>query len=92
MGQLIYLCHIRPDITHAVFVVSRYMHDHRKQHMEAIRRILRYIKGSLGKVLWFKSNEHLRIEYYCDADWAGGVDDHKSTIRYYVRVGDNLVA
>jgi hypothetical protein len=67
-GRFIYLCHTGPDISHAVSVVSRYMHDPREQHMEAVRRILKYIKGSPGKGLWFMSNGHLRIEGYCDAD------------------------
>jgi hypothetical protein len=87
VSRLIYLCHTRPDITHAVSVVSRYMHDPREQYME-----LRYIKGSPGKGLWFKSNEHLKIEGYCDADWAGCVDDRRSTTDYCVHVGVNLVA
>jgi hypothetical protein len=49
VGRLIYLCHTRPDITHAVNVVSRYMHDPIEQYMETVRRILRYIKGSPGR-------------------------------------------
>jgi hypothetical protein len=92
VGRLIYLCHTRPDITHAVSVVSRYMHDPREQHMEAVRRILRYIKRSPGKGLWFRSSGHLRIEGYCDADWAGCMDDRRSTTGYCVFVGGNLVS
>ena len=41
VGRLIYLCHTRPDITYAVSVVSRYMHDPRSGHMEVVYRILR---------------------------------------------------
>jgi hypothetical protein len=59
--------------------------------MEAICRILRYIKGSLGKGLWFKSNRHLRIEGYCDVDWANCIDVHRFTIGYCVRVGGIFV-
>ncbi|XP_020249231.1 uncharacterized protein LOC109826619 [Asparagus officinalis] len=92
VGRLIYLCHTRPDITHAVSVVSRYMHDSREQHMKAVRRILRYIKGSPGNGLWFRSFGHLRIEGYCDADWAGCMDDHRSTTGYCVFIGGNLVS
>jgi Reverse transcriptase (RNA-dependent DNA polymerase) len=92
VGLLIYLCHTRPDITHAINVVSKYMHDPREQHMEVVRRILRYIKGSLGNELWYKNNGHLRIDGYCDADWAGCMDDRRSTIDYCVHVGHNLVA
>jgi hypothetical protein len=43
--------------------------------MKTVRRILRYIKGSPGKGLWFKSNRHLRIEGYYDANWTCYVDN-----------------
>jgi hypothetical protein len=68
VGRLIYLCHTRPDITYAVSVVSMYMHDPRSGHMDAVYRILMYLKSSPGKGLWFKRNGHLNVEGYCDAD------------------------
>lgn len=92
VGRLIYLCHTRPDISYAVSVVRRYMHDPREQHMEAVQRILRYLKGSPGKGLYFKGCGHLRVEGYCDADWASCVDDRRSTSGYCVFVGGNLVS
>jgi len=69
VGRLIYLCHTRPDISYAVSVVSRYMHDPRSGHLDVVYRILRYLKSSPGKGLIFKSNGHLKVEGYCDADW-----------------------
>jgi hypothetical protein len=51
VGRLIYLCHTRPDVTYAVNIVSRYMHDPRSGHLDAIYRILRYLKICLGKGL-----------------------------------------
>jgi hypothetical protein len=49
VGRLIYLCHTRPDITYAVSMVSRYMHDPRSGHMEAMYRYLSPIlRGSVG--------------------------------------------
>ncbi len=92
VGRLIYLCHTRPDITYAVSVVSRYMHDPRSGHMDAVYRILRYLKGSPGKGLWFKRSGHLSLEGYCDADWASSLDDRRSTSGYCVFVGGNLVS
>jgi hypothetical protein len=59
--------------------------------MKTIRKILKYIKGSLRKGLWFKSNGHLRIERYCDANWIDCVNDCRFMIRYCICVGDNLV-
>ena len=49
VGKLIYLSHTRPDIAYTASVVSQFMHCPSEEHMEAIIRILRYLKYSLGK-------------------------------------------
>ena len=92
VGRLIYLCHTRPDITYAVSVVSRYMHNPRSAHMDAVYRILRYLKSCPRKGLWFKRNGHLNVEGYCDADWESCQDDRRSTSGYCTFVGGNLVS
>jgi len=76
---------------YAVSVVSRYMHDPRSDHMNAVYKTLRYLKKNLGKGLMFKKNGHLNVEGYCDADWASCPDDRRSTSGYCVFVGGNLV-
>ena len=91
VGRLIYLSHTRPDIAYAVSVVSRYMHDRRSGHLEVVNRILRYLKGCPGKGILFSNHGHLKVEGYTDADWAGCLDDRRSTSGYCVFVGDNLV-
>jgi hypothetical protein len=92
VGRLLYLCHTRPYISYAVSVVSRYMHDPRSGHLDVVYRILRYLKGSPGKGLWFKKNGHLTVDGYSDADWASCLDDRRSTSGYCVFVGGNLVS
>jgi hypothetical protein len=92
VGRLLYLCHTRPDIAYAVSVVSRYMHEPRSGHLDIVYRILRYLKGNPGKGLWFRSNGHLGVDGYSDADWASCVDDRRSTSGYCVFVGGNLVS
>ena len=92
VGRLLYLCHTRPDIAYAVGVVSRYMHEPRSGHMDAVHRILRYLKGTPGKGLWFQANGHLAVDGYSDADWASCLDDRRSTSGYCVFVGGNLIA
>ena len=91
VGKLIYLSHTRPDITYAVCVVSQFMHDPRKPHMDAVERILRYLKSAPGKSLLFTKHNHLKIEGYTDADWAGSADNRRSTSGYFTFVGGNLV-
>jgi Reverse transcriptase (RNA-dependent DNA polymerase) len=68
VGRLIYLSHTLPDISFAVSIVSRYMHDLRKGHMDTVYQILRYLKNAPGKELIFKKNEYLNVEGYCDSD------------------------
>ena len=91
VGKLIYLSHTRPDIAYAVSVVSQFMHAPTEEHMEAVMRIIRYLKGAPGRGLKFRRSGHLKIEGYTDADWAGSITDRKSTAGYFTFVGGNLV-
>jgi Reverse transcriptase (RNA-dependent DNA polymerase) len=92
VGRLIYLCHTRPDISFAVSVVSRYMHDPRKGHMDTVYHILRYLKSAPEKDLIFRKNGHMNIEGCCDSDWASCLDDRRSIYGYCMFVGGNLVS
>ena len=67
------------------------MHDPRTIHLEAVERILRYLKGCPGRGVLLGKHDHLRIEVYTDADWAGSRDDRRSTSGYCSFVGGNLV-
>ncbi|RVW18941.1 Retrovirus-related Pol polyprotein from transposon RE1 [Vitis vinifera] len=92
VGRLMYLTHTRPDLAYALSVVSQYMHNPGEQHMNAVMRILRYLKNAPGKgILFAKNVDHQSIEVYTDADWAGAVDDRRSTSGYFTFVGGNLV-
>ncbi|KAL6335066.1 hypothetical protein AAG906_026446 [Vitis piasezkii] len=92
VGRLMYLAHTRPDLAYALSVVSQYMHNLGEQHMNAVMCILRYLKNAPGKgILFTKNVDHQSIEVYIDADWAGAVDDRRSTFGYFTFVGGNLV-
>lgn len=78
-SQLIYLVHTRPDIAYAVSMVSQFMHAPRELHLEAVYRILRYLKSSPGKRLFFNKSIYPSIEAYVDAYWAGSIIDRRST-------------
>jgi len=92
VGRLIYLAHTRPDVAYAVSVVSQFMHNPSASHMDAVVRILRYLKSSPGRgVLFSKHNDCLEICGFTDADWAGSVTDRRSTSGYFTFVGGNLV-
>ncbi|KAJ0852133.1 putative RNA-directed DNA polymerase [Helianthus annuus] len=91
VGKLIYLSHTRPDIAYAVGVVSQFMHQPQVTHMEAVWRIIRYLKGTPGHGVLFKTNGHLEAHIYTDADWAGDKGNRRSTSGYFALVGGNLV-
>ncbi|XP_057515578.1 secreted RxLR effector protein 161-like [Amaranthus tricolor] len=91
VGKLIYLSHTRPDITYTVGIVSKFMHRPQVEHMAAILRILRYLKGTSNKGVFYSKNDNLDLVGYTDADWAGDRDDRKSTSGYFTLVGGNLV-
>lgn len=91
VGKLIYLSHTRPDIAYAVGVISQFMHKPLVEHMEAAIRVIRYLKSSPGKGIFFRKNKHLGVFGYTDADWAGNITDRRSTAGYFTFVGGNLV-
>ena len=62
VGKLIYLAHTRPDITFAVCVVSQFMHSPKERHLEAVHRILRYLKNTHGRGLFFKKKDNMIVE------------------------------
>jgi len=70
VGRLIYLSHTRPNLAYGVSVVSQFMHAPSEEHMNAVYRILRYLKNAPGKGLLFLKNDVLNIERYTDSDWA----------------------
>ena len=63
-----YLSHTRPDIAFAVSVVSQYMHSPKESHLEAVYEILRYLKASPGRGLFFKKGDSKKVEIYTDVD------------------------
>ncbi|XP_050378264.1 uncharacterized mitochondrial protein AtMg00810-like [Argentina anserina] len=91
VGKLIYLTITRPDITHAVRLVSQFMHSPHSYHLQLVKRILRYLKGSMTKGIFMKKHSHFKHEGYTDLDWAGNVLDRKFTTGFCTFVGGNLV-
>ena len=91
-GALQYLTFTRPDLTYAVQQVCLHMHDPRESHLAALKRLLRYVRGTvdLGLVLHRSSSAELVV--YINADWAGCPDTRRSTSGYAVFLGGNLVS
>jgi len=91
-GALQYLTFTRPDIDYAVQQVCLHMHDPREPHLVALKRILRYLQGTLDLGLLLRPSTSSDLVVYTDADWVGCPDTRKSTSGYAVFLGDNLIS
>ena len=91
-GALQYLTFTRPDIAYAVHQVCLYMHAPRDKHMSALRRIIRYIKGTTASGLQMYKTSTQTLYAYTDADWAGCPDTRRSTSGFAIYLGDNLIS
>ncbi|XP_047256351.1 uncharacterized mitochondrial protein AtMg00810-like, partial [Capsicum annuum] len=92
VGSLVYLTVTRPDIAHAVYVVSQFVTAPTSVHWGAVLRILRYLRGTQFQNLLFPSTSSLELRAYSDADWDGDRNDRKSTTGFCVFLGDSLIS
>jgi hypothetical protein len=100
IGSLIYASiSTRPDITHAVNMLSRYMHKPSQTHMTAARRVLRYLKSCTEYGLVYDNGgkhhsmqDQLTITAYSDSDWGGDSVNNRSTTGFVVMLNGNLIS
>jgi len=96
VGSLLYLsCWTRPDIAFAVSELSRFVSDPGQVHMQAAKRVLRYLAGTrdLGLKFTRPADELLnRLHGFVDSDWAGCLDTRKSTTGYVLMLNGAVVS
>ncbi|XP_073358250.1 secreted RxLR effector protein 161-like [Aegilops tauschii subsp. strangulata] len=92
VGGLQYLTLTRPDISFAVNKVCQFLSQPTDVHWEAVKRILRYVKGTLQTGLKFRKAVSTSISIFTDADWAWCPDDRRSTGGFAIFVGPNLIS
>nr|AAT85031.1 putative polyprotein [Oryza sativa Japonica Group]ABF96679.1 retrotransposon protein, putative, Ty1-copia subclass [Oryza sativa Japonica Group] len=92
VGALQYLTLTRLDIAFSVNKVCQFLHNPTTEHWAAVKRILRYIKQCTGLGLRICKSSSMIVSGYSDADWAGCLDDRRSTGGFAVYLGDNLVS
>jgi hypothetical protein len=91
-GALHYFTFTRPDIAYVVQQVCLYMHDPRKPHLALVKRILRYIRGTLDYGLQLHRSSVADLVAYSDADWVGCPDTRRSTSDYRMFLRDNMIS
>ena len=93
VGSLMYLTATRPDLTYEVSLISRsrFMANPTKTHWFAAKRILRYLKGTTELGIYCKKEESTNVVAYTDNDFAGDIDDRKSTSGFVFFLGNEAV-
>ncbi|XP_022871554.1 uncharacterized protein LOC111390708 [Olea europaea var. sylvestris] len=91
VGGLQYLAHIRLDISFAMNKLSQFLQTPSDVHWKLVKRVFRYLKGTIDHGLWIQRSDRISITAFANADWALCPDDRRSTAEYCVYLGDTLV-
>lgn len=95
VGALQYITLTRPDIAFSVNKVCQFLSSPLESHWKAVKRILRYLSGSIYMGLLLQaapSTAPFSVRVYCDSDWASDIDDRRSTSGACLYLGPNLVS
>jgi len=87
-----YLTATRPDIMYAVCLISRYMEKPTELHLKAAKRVFRYLKGTTDFSIFYKKNEGSIMSGFTDSDYAGDLDDRRSTSGHVFMMGSGVIS
>ncbi|GJT13413.1 hypothetical protein Tco_0860455 [Tanacetum coccineum] len=79
IGTLLYLTASRPDLQFAICMCARYQARPTEKHLNAVKRIFRYLKGTVHRGLWYPKDSSIALTAFADADHAGCQDTRRST-------------
>jgi hypothetical protein len=92
VGSLMYLTATRPDMMFATCLISRYMTKPMQTHLQAAKRVLRYLKGTVNYGLYYKKGGDGELLAFTDSDYAGDEEDRKSTSGYVFLMSSGAVS
>ncbi|GJW53864.1 retrovirus-related pol polyprotein from transposon TNT 1-94 [Tanacetum coccineum] len=92
IGTLLYLTASRPDLQFAICMCARYQARPTEKHLHAVKRIFRYLKGTVNRGLWYPKDSSIALTAFADADHAGCQDTRRSTSGSMQFLGDRLVS
>ena len=90
--SLLYLSASRPDIMFSVCMCTRFQSNPKQSHLSAVKRIIRYLLGTINLGLWYPKNSTCNLIGYSDSDFAGSKIDRKSTSETCQFIGSALVS
>lgn len=82
----------RPDIAFALSTVSQYLESPAKIHWNAVKRILKYLKGTVDYGLTYKTDVDLKLLAFSDADYAGDIKTRRTTTGYVFKLGECTIS
>ncbi|XP_048235649.1 uncharacterized mitochondrial protein AtMg00810-like [Ricinus communis] len=92
LGKLLYLTIRRPDLSYAVQCLSQFMSSPRKPHIEVALHVVRYLKRSPAKGLYFPVQSDLSLRANCDTDWGTRLMNKRSLTGYCIFLGSSLIS
>uniref|UniRef100_A0ACD5X788 Uncharacterized protein n=1 Tax=Avena sativa TaxID=4498 RepID=A0ACD5X788_AVESA len=92
VGSLVYLAVTRPDISYPVHILSQFVSAPSTVHYSHLLCVLRYLRGTITRRLFFPRSSSLQIQCYSDATWASDPSDRRSLSAYCVFLGGSLIA
>nr|GEU56543.1 copia protein [Tanacetum cinerariifolium] len=92
IGPLMYLTSSRPDIVQVVCFCARYQSRPTEKHLKKVKRIFRYLRGTVHMGLWYPKDSSFELTAFLDADHAGCIDSRKSTSGGIQFLGDKFVS
>nr|GEV27012.1 retrovirus-related Pol polyprotein from transposon TNT 1-94 [Tanacetum cinerariifolium] len=92
IGSLMYLTSCRPDIVQAIYFCARYQSRPTEKHLKEVKRIFRYLRGTVNMGLWYPKGSSFELIAFLDADHAGCIAFRKSTSGGIQFLGDKLVS
>ncbi|GJS95147.1 retrovirus-related pol polyprotein from transposon TNT 1-94 [Tanacetum coccineum] len=92
IGTLLYLTASRPDLQFAICMCARYQARPTEKHLNAVKRIFRYLKGTVNRGLWYPKDSSIALTAFADADHAGCQDTRRSTSGSMQFLGDRLIS
>ncbi|GJY19723.1 retrovirus-related pol polyprotein from transposon TNT 1-94 [Tanacetum coccineum] len=92
IGSLMYLTSSRPDIVQEVCYCARYQARPTEKHLKDVKRIFRYLRGTINMGLWYLKDSGFELTTFSDADHTRCIDTRKSTSGGIQFLGDKLVS
>lgn len=92
VGSLQYLALTRPDVSYAFNKLSQFMHMPTTDHLQEVKRVLRYLSGTLSHGIFLQKQSRHVLHAFSDADWARDPDDYVSTNAYVIYLGSQPVS